>query len=269
MMSLLQIAKKKFLGILLVLVIFLLAIFFQEGAKPVAKKTKASTEKAQAYLTALSFYIFSGAKEYADEFGRYPESVRALDEAGLLLKKPYNFYQDRLIPLDGSKKSVGDIWLELEEAGVLTIYAKFPERTVRTKLMKLPEPSLISPSQELSLGPGHKLLKAYYSTYLRRLQYYRATITREAFKVSKAKDLSSFKSTLFFPDLSYAKNLLTGKALTGLAQPGELRIFEKDGKVFVACYDEAGELIPVPELSAEISLNAKPKLVRIPIPLSD
>ncbi len=226
-------------------------------------------EEKEERLQALTFYVYAGAREFADEHQRYPDSLKELDEEGLLLKKPYNLYKKRFIPLDGSKRDTGDVWLQTPNDPKLIIHTGFSDRIRRTNIMNLPRPGVVNEGNPDYIRSDAVLIKMYYKSKLRRRLLYRANIIRRAFEASKARNLEEFKASPLFPDLDYIRNLVTGEKLRGKEAPGEMVFVEEDRKVYLKCYDEKGKLLPNPEKSfGEALFGDNYALFREPILLS-
>ncbi len=216
-------------------------------------------------LEAVGLYVYVGSRAFADELGRYPKNIKEINEAQLMLKRPFNYYLSREIPLDGSSQETGDIWIEHGQEEAIIIYIKGSEKTRRMHIMNLPQPSAISPRYEGEVSENLSLLRKYYSDKLHRTFYYQADIIRRAFKTSKAETLTEFRDSPFYPDLDYAKNLVTGEQLKEEKSAGNFILFEDDFGLFLAFYDEKGEILPNPEKTSDANATRNLELTREPI----
>jgi len=263
---------QKSLCLLLFLLLFIGGDLLEAEANSENPSGQKRDDSKIVLLMALNVYVHSAVKQFTYEFGRFPEDLATLERAGLLLKKPYNFFAEREIPLDGSSQEVGDIWLETADDGTFAVCARTPERVLRAKLSDVPRQRLVSPRSEFLNNPHSSLVKQYYSDELHRKLFYQASILVEAYRSSGAQNLEQFRKGAFYPDLNFAKNVLTQENLREDGSPGNFALYEKDGKAYLAWYDEDGSIIPEPRILLgtpdKLDSQEPGKLARIPIPLS-
>jgi len=225
--------------------------------------------KVSDKMMALNVYVLAGVKQFTYENGRFPQDLAELKDAGLLLQRPYNYISGREVPLDGSSREDGDLWLESVGDTGMEIVLRTPEKPIRTSFSTLPKPRLVSPHSDFLSNPLAANVKAYYGQPIHRTLFYMASIIEEAYQSSGAGTLDEFKASAFFPGLDYAVNPFTGKPLKMEASPGNFTMWEKEGKVYLEWYDQEGLVIPDPHvLLGEIpdyEAGTPGQLARMPI----
>lgn len=225
-----------------------LVLAFLAASQSAGVAVASETESAHVRMMALNVYVVAGVKQFTYEHGRFPQNLGELREAGLLLQRPYNYIAGRDIPLDGSLREDGDLWLEsLGETG-LEVTLRTPDKPIRTSFAALPKPRLVSPHSDFLSNPLAANVRAYYDEPVHRMLFYMASAVEEAYQSSGAGTLDEFRASAFFPGLDYAVNPFTGKPLKIEASPGNFTMREKEGKVYLEWYDQEGLVIPDPHV---------------------
>lgn len=252
----------------LAVLIYMITLCFSYISPNADTLSSEDNENIQDEAMALNVYVIAGAKQFTFEFGRFPEDLSELKTAGLLLQEPWNYIAGREIPLDGSLREDGDLWLEQTGQNGLEVVLLMPEKPIRTVFSTLPKPRLVSPRSDFLDNPLAANVKAYYGDPTHRKLFYMMSIVSESYLSLGADNVDTYRNSAYFPNLSYAINPITGLQLKMEASPGNFTLQEKEEKAYLAWYDQEGLVIPDPHVilgTAEDYHAGKPgKLSRMP-----
>ncbi len=235
-----------------------------------------SLAEAEMRSIVLETYVRSASQWYFLETGIPPSSLADIVGEGLMLKRAYNHYAGRMIPLDGSCHEIGDIWLEMLPDGTAVVVLMTHTEVRKRQLQPANPNPVLNPRSERDMvhWSFENVYDYYHNNKIHRYLFYQASIIASVYTSFGFDSLDAFRTSLYFPDLDYARNLVTGEPLREYPTAGnfELLQLEVEHMPSIRVFDEYGELLPdwlvvyvQPGHSLEEQIPGR--LAREPIPL--